>query len=229
MPDEAAILPSASTRFIFSVTDNCIHSGLCGVNTRAFNAGSYANKMKLMLFVEFHIGMLFPFLKVEQHELADSNFSLTDLDKTLAQQIEAVLLESESIEVLISTLDKIFLSRMSDFRSQKIIAAMRDKILKYNGNVTQKKITSEFYYSEKHIRRLFLQYIGTSPKMFSRIVRINHVIHLMKSPARFTDIALQAGFFDQPHLNHDFKIICGITPMEYMRNMSVFYNDEFKI
>lgn len=31
----------------------------------------------------------------------------------------------------------------------------------------------EFYYSEKHIRGLFLEYVGVSPKSFSRIVRVN--------------------------------------------------------
>jgi len=228
MPEEFTIMPSASTRFIFSVTNNNIENSFVGVNTKAFNAGNNASKMKMLLLIEFHIGALFHFIKTDQHELTDSFFALTDLNKTFAHKIENILLEFESIESIVAALDKMFLDNLN-FCGEKIVTEIKNKILTHNGDVTQKDLSTEFCYSEKHIRRLFLKYIGTGPKMFSRIVRINHAMRLLQNPTRFTDIAVKAGFFDQSHFIHDFKHICGITPMEYMKNMSVFYNDKHKI
>ncbi len=107
---------------------------------------------------------------------------------------------------------------------------MIEKILIHNGSISMSEISAQFFYSEKHIRRLFLQYVGTTPKTFSRIVRVNYALRLLNnSPAHLIDIAMEAGFFDQPHFIHDFKTICGISPQAYIQNMSVFYNDEFKM
>lgn len=83
------------------------------------------------------------------------------------------------------------------------------------------------HYSEKHIRRLFLQHIGTSPKKFSRIVRINYASWLLQEdPLYFPDVIEKAGFFDQAHFIHDFKDIFNLTPSEYINNKSVFYNTD---
>lgn len=136
----------------------------------------------------------------------------------------------KDIEDLVDGLDKIFISRLSDFCAVKGVGAMTNKILMHSGNISIRDISTEFCYSEKHIRRLFLQYVGVSPKNFSRIVRVNYALRLLQNNAsKLIDTAAQAGFFDQPHFNHDFRMICGLSPKEYMQNMSLFFNDAFKM
>lgn len=230
MPDEYTILPTASSRITISVNTGNIYNGIVGVNTKTLCVGNYANKMHLMLLIEFHVGCLYPFIQIDQNELADSSFALNDLDKTLTHTLENELIKSESIDALLIALNKIFLKRLTNFNMSNSITSIKNEILKYKGNISMKNLSSVFNYSEKHLRRLFLQYIGTSPKMFSRIVRINHALQLMQSNnIHLTDIAVKTGFFDQPHFIHDFKSICGLTPQEYMKNMSVFYNDNYKL
>lgn len=230
MPDEYTILPTASSTLIISVNTDSIISGLRGVNTKACNVGAHANKMKLLLLIEFHPGGLYPFIQIDQFELFDSSFMLDELDKTLTQTLENELMKSERIEALVEALDRIFVARLTDCHTGKGISAIMHNIVKRHGNINTQELSSEFCYSEKQIRRLFLHHVGTSPKMFSRIVRANYALRLMqKKPTHLTDVAVQAGFFDQPHFIHDFKMICGLTPQEYRRNMSVFYNDQFKM
>lgn len=145
------------------------------------------------------------------------------------QSIENALVKSKSVETLIMSLDKIFIDRIGNSHVEKTIKMIKNKILVQNGNVSISELSSLFHYSEKHIQRLFTQYIGTSPKVFSRIVRVNYALRLLQLQSmHFADIAMQTGFFDQPHFIHDFKSICNLTPQEYMRNMSDFYNDKFK-
>lgn len=230
MADEYTILPTASSTMVISVNNNHIFSGLRGVNTKACNVGAHANKMKFLLLIEFRTGCLYPFIKVDQEELSDRNFPLNEIDKTLTQTIENELIKSECIEDLMKALDRIFIARLTDFNTQKGVISIVDKIIMRNGDISTQELSSTFYYSEKHIRRLFLQYVGTTPKMFSRIVRVNYALHLLQNkPTHLIDVAVQAGFYDQPHFTHDFKTICGMSPQEYIQNMSLFYNDEFKI
>ena len=230
MPDNYTILPTASARFILSVADNYIHSELKGINTKAFHTGNEANKMNLLILIEFHPGCMYPFINISQNEFLDVSFNLDDIEKTLARELENELMKSENIEALIAAFDKLLLNKLINLQELKIISMIKNKILMSKGNIHLKELSSEFHYSEKHIRRLFLKYMGTSPKMFSRIVRVNHTLHLLQeSHINFSDTALKAGYFDQSHFIHDFKYICGLTPQQYTKNMSVFYNDIFKI
>lgn len=71
IPDEYTILPTASSTLTISVSTDRIVSGLRGVNTKACNVGAYANKLKLLLLIEFHPGALYPFIQINQCELVD--------------------------------------------------------------------------------------------------------------------------------------------------------------
>ena len=230
MPDEYTILPTASSTIVVSVDSNHIYNILRGVNTKASNVGNHANKMKLLLLIEFKPGGLYPFLNVDQLELVDNSFALNDIDNTLTQTIENELIKSSTIETLIHALDELFVTLLIKRNNSKGILAMTNLIMNQNGEISVKDLSATCHYSERQIRRLFLQYIGTSPKMFARIVRMNHAVHLIQNtPANLMSVTMQAGYFDQPHFIHDFKSICGITTMDYIQNMSVFYNDEFKM
>ncbi len=230
MPDEYTVLPTASSTLIISVGADTIFSGLRGVNTKACNVGAFANKMKLLLLIEFKPGGLYPFIQMDQFELVDSSFKLDELDKTFTTTLENELIKSESVTDLVETLNRIFITKLMNFQTNKSVLAMMQDIVKQHGNKSTGELSSEYYYSEKQIRRLFMRFIGTSPKLFSRIVRTNYALHLLqRDSAYLTDVAVQAGFFDQPHFIHDFRMVCGLTPQEYIRNMSVFYNDRFKM
>lgn len=75
MPDAYTVLPTASSTLVISVSGNRIISRLRGVNTLATVVGAHANKMKLLLLIEFHPGGLHPFLPVDQIELQDASFA----------------------------------------------------------------------------------------------------------------------------------------------------------
>ncbi len=230
MPDEYTILPTASSTLTISVSSDRIIGGIRGVNTKACNVGAYANKLKLLLLIEFHPGGLYHFIRVDQFELVDSSFMLDELDKMLAKTLENELTKAEGIETLVEALDRIFVTRLRDCHSGKGISAFMHNIFNRHGNISTRELSSAFCYSEKQIHRLFMRHIGTSPKMFSRIVRVNYALRLLQQrPQRISEVAVQAGFFDQPHFIHDFKTICGVTPQGYKQNMSVFYNDRFKM
>ena len=229
MSDNYTILPTASARFILSVANGHIHSGLVGVNTKIVHTGN-VNKMDLLVLIEFHSGCLYPFINIPQSEFLDASFDLYDIDKPLAYELETELVISESIEALIHVFNSIFISKLTCLQNIKLITAIKNEIRIHNGNISLNDISTTFHYSEKHIRRMFTKHIGVSPKLFSRIVRINHVLHLLQDGnANLTDIATQAGYFDQSHFIHDFKHICGSTPQQYIQNMSDFYNDTYKV
>lgn len=131
---------------------------------------------------------------------------------------------------MIDALDGIFLRLLQEKGHDGRITAIMRNILMRHGEVSMRELSDDVHYSQKHLSRLFLHHVGTSPKMFSRVVRVNYALKLMQNlPTTFTDVAAQAGYFDHPHFIHEFQTICGLTPKEYKQNMSIFYNDSFKM
>ena len=60
---------------------------------------------------------------------------------------------------------------------------------------------------------------GCAPKGVARVLRFRRalaLLHARRRPARFGDIAAAGGYYDQPHLNREFRALAGCTPGEYL-------------
>jgi AraC-like DNA-binding protein len=69
--------------------------------------------------------------------------------------------------------------------------------------------------SPRQFRRRCLEESGLTPKHLSRVLRFRYACGLAHSAQRpdWTDIALEAGYFDQAHLIRDFHEFAGGSPM----------------
>ena len=68
--------------------------------------------------------------------------------------------------------------------------------------------------SERHLRRLFRETTGISPKTFAKLTRFRHALRAAReaSHASWTNIAVASGYYDQAHLIAEFRAISGVTP-----------------
>jgi AraC-like DNA-binding protein len=76
--------------------------------------------------------------------------------------------------------------------------------------------------SRRKLERLFKVYVGMAPKQLSRLLRVRQARYLIKlNPARsLIDVALDAGFYDQPHFSRHFRKVTGSTPGEYQKRQN---------
>jgi AraC-like DNA-binding protein len=82
--------------------------------------------------------------------------------------------------------------------------------------------------SHSALERQFRAVVGTTPKMLSRLARLQNVCRLRDSGRTFTEIAFEAGYSDQPHFVHDFRLFTGVSPETFFyhaspRNLPTFY------
>jgi AraC-like DNA-binding protein len=68
--------------------------------------------------------------------------------------------------------------------------------------------------SPRQLRRLFEFHVGTSPKMFSKVVRFQYFFQLLTSSQKdqHNRLFFDAGYYDQPHFHRDFKSFSGVSP-----------------
>ena len=71
--------------------------------------------------------------------------------------------------------------------------------------------------STRWVQRVFRDTVGLSPKMLTRINRVQRAMRAARSsPTRtWSSIAADVGYFDQSHLVRDFHQLVGCTPSEF--------------
>jgi AraC-like DNA-binding protein len=82
--------------------------------------------------------------------------------------------------------------------------------------------------SQSTLERRFRAAVGATPKMLSRLSRLQHVCRLWDAGKNLTEITFEAGYYDQPHFVHDFRLFTGISPEDFFqsvspRNLPTFY------
>ena len=77
-------------------------------------------------------------------------------------------------------------------------------------------VASRYGITSRYLQKLFLQYTGLTPKLYSKISRFQNSLRLVvKKGASLTSIAYECGYFDQSHFIKEFKSFTGITPSCY--------------
>ncbi len=61
----------------------------------------------------------------------------------------------------------------------------------------------------------FREQIGVTAKTYARIHRFHHAAARLRAGGSPLEVALEAGYYDQPHLNADFRELSGLTPASF--------------
>lgn len=77
-------------------------------------------------------------------------------------------------------------------------------------------VAARYGISSRYLQKLFLQYSGLTPKLYTKINRFQNSLRLVgQKDASLTSIAYDCGYFDQSHFIKDFKSFTGLTPSGY--------------
>jgi AraC-like DNA-binding protein len=76
-------------------------------------------------------------------------------------------------------------------------------------------LAEEIGWSRRHLAARFRDEVGVSPKALARLLRFEHALELLGSRG-LAELAYECGFYDQAHLNRDFREFAGATPGELL-------------
>lgn len=76
-------------------------------------------------------------------------------------------------------------------------------------------VAAESAVSTRHLERVFQEQIGVSPKVFARLLRLDHALEMARPGSNWAEVASVCGYFDQSHLVRDFRAMTGATPMGF--------------
>src|SRR5262245_46381721 len=98
-----------------------------------------------------------------------------------------------------------------------MIAWSAAQIERSGGQVPIAALRQETGLSRTRLVAAFRDQIGVPPKLFARIVRFSRAARLLEEAAApLADVALAAGYYDQPHMSVEFRELSGLTPREFV-------------
>ncbi len=227
--DSLTLIPDASGCMVFTCQENRLDGLFWGATTKTVTVKNDVDEIDFRLFIEFKPGGAHRLTGYPQSELADRILDTEDYNPVLSQAIKNRMEASADLRELICGLDGLFLSMLIKTDASDPAEEIASGVQRRNGNVSVRELSDQTFYSERQLNRIFLRSLGINVKTYSRLLRVNYAVRLMKSSGKaFAKQLYDMGYFDQAHFIHDFKSICGVAPTEYLKNLSDFYNEEYK-
>ena len=223
MPDGFTEMPCGCATLAIENDNKNISVRLDGPTTKPHIVGSQANRLAMLVTVEFKPAGLYALMGMHQSELADESISFEAVDPKLSKRVSEAVEKAGSVCELTTGLDMLLLEHMYAACHPQFLQALQN-IMGSAGNIDVKKLSDEVHYSERQLNRIFKRHVGMGAKSFSRLIRIHNGFRLLKKPnISLTLVSDTMGFHDLSHFIRDFRSVCGITPQAYRNNMSDFY------
>lgn len=208
-------VPEAATMLVFRTTMDG-NSDLIVVGPQSRGAYHPAKPLRMCIRMSVRPGLGRHLLGVPVHELADRSMLLTDLWGTAGRRlVDAVSDAPDGTTVVTRLSAAIRPTASAAARTGLLTAAMR--ALSPGGDprlARMSNLAGHLGLSERHLRTVFARDIGLSPKQFTRIARLRHVL-ARSGGDRWARLAGEAGYFDQAHMISDFRTLMGVTPAAY--------------
>jgi transcriptional regulator GlxA family with amidase domain len=86
-----------------------------------------------------------------------------------------------------------------------------------HGQLTVTELAAELRCSRKHLASRFREHVGLPPKLVARMLRFRRAADLLLERRELTlaDVAFACGYYDQAHLDRDFREFAQTTPTAY--------------
>ncbi len=203
--DAGAVAPAAPAAFVTGV-------GLHPVQTTHTGAQASVEIQLDPLAVPALFG-------VAASELSDQIVDLRDLWGGTATELVTRAQEAGTWEHRFGVLDDVLLGRLGPGRGpDPVLVGAWQLLLEARGDLAMRALHDSTGWSRRRLAERFREQLGVNPKALARLVRFEHAAMLMRRPGHrsLASVALTCGFFDQAHLNRDFRELAGCTPSAYL-------------
>jgi len=170
-----------------------------------------------MLGIRFHPFGAALFL---HEEISLFNDQVIDLRALMGKEIEdlyAMLQEARTITKRLELIENFLLGRLSLFarRNEKtlLVKLVMNEMTRDDFFDNIENVAARYGITSRYLQKIFLQYTGLTPKLYSKINRFQKSLVLVgRGDLSLTAIAYQSGYFDQSHFIREFRLFTGMKP-----------------
>jgi AraC-like DNA-binding protein len=181
------------------------------------------NEQQFVAGIEFHPGGARQFFREPLDSLRDADTNLDDLECTAGPRLREQLLEAGSANGRLQVLVNWLHAHARPWLMPALISQALDYL---NRSPCIERVSDIAAYTGLSTRRLgdlFAENVGMAPKRYLRLQRFRAVTAMthLRSAINWSAVAADCGFHDQAHLVHEFRAFSGLTPGEWMNQVTV--------
>lgn len=209
-PWEGLVIPDTCADVIYTVdyTAQMVAACFCGVNDRAFLASLHRGGHTVSVFaVRFYAWGAYAFsedsLAGTLNTASDARQRFDWLDKPLRACLPALSALPEQARFA----QTLLLKRLKAVRHSAVVEDAVRQILLHRGACEVRDLSREVFVSERHLERLFHEYIGITPKKLSGLIRYQSLWGdiVRRAPFNLLDAVQRYGYTDAAHLMREFR------------------------
>jgi AraC-like DNA-binding protein len=153
-------------------------------------------------------------LQWPMHELTNRTLELGDVLARVGDLVGR-LRETGSWEARFDLVEAFLMRRLGDAAPPS--AAMEwswDHLHRSHGGAPISALANELGWSHRRLISRFREQLGLTPKVLARVIRFDQAVRRLghSTPDGLAAIAYDCGYFDQAHMNRDFRELAGTTP-----------------
>ncbi|MQN00990.1 MAG: AraC family transcriptional regulator [bacterium LCO1.1] len=212
-------IPDGCIDFIFSYSEDGLKASVLGTPLSAKDDMMGGDTD--MFGVRFLPGVRPTGLTVKLKDLADMALPLKDFytdefDFDGLYKLDDFI---SRVRFFLSQYKKLEKREPKPYGKEALFNAVCDMIYHTDGQIRISDLAVETSYSERYIRKVFMEEMGFSPKKFCSILRLQRAIEFINYgyDEDTADWATDLGYYDQSQCIRDFRRYLGMTPRQYRK------------
>jgi AraC-like DNA-binding protein len=176
---------------------------------------------EVVVGARFRSGAARSFLGAPLGCLLDRRVALAELWPDAAQVRERLEAAAEAGSLgALAVLDRILRDRLPRLRpADGRVRAAVERLAAAPAETSIHDLARELGVTRQHLARRFRDEVGYGPKTLARVYRLRRAVRLLAAPwsggsGGLAGVALAAGYYDQAHMNADFRLLAGRSPLE---------------
>jgi AraC-like DNA-binding protein len=230
VPNKEAILPDGCAHLVINLTEDAVRvfERIDGETVITLSGSIFGGPRSSpyailpaasdVIGVLFRPGGAFPFLSIPAEEFRNAQVPIELIFGAPAADIRDQLLSANTAAKKFALLECFLLRRLARPFSLHRAVAYAIHAFQRNPSPTISDVLGEIGLSERRFSRVFSEQVGLTPKLFHRVQRFQRTISSLPamSDVDWARTAVDAGYYDQAHLIHEFRSFCSITPSVFI-------------
>jgi AraC-like DNA-binding protein len=173
--------------------------------------------------IRFRPGGAAPWLRIPADELTDSSIAMHDSPLRAPPALVDALSAAPSFATRIRLATEWLLrSDRPDPEQLSVYAAAR---MFAREKQTVSAAARDLGMSERTLQRTFQKSVGITPVEYRSIARMRRLLVSLDAGVSLADAAVDAGYYDQPHLDREFRKLVGCPPSQWLATRVGFIQD----
>ncbi len=186
---------------------------LSGVQARRFGIDAYQPKIVRVIF---RPGGAYPFFGPAASDFRDTVVSLEDVWGADAERLQQRLVQAPAPADIFRILGEVLIAAARrPLTNHPAVSLSLQRSERHLTSVAA--LAREAELSPRRFIEIFTSEVGMTPKLYLRIARFERLLKGVFGMAsiNWAETAAQYGYFDQSHLNRDFRDFASMTPTQY--------------